>query len=169
MTTTTSVLVGMADIHVLRGPGTMTCIGLGSCVAVCALDPVADVAGMAHVMLPEAFADKEIVKPGKFADTAFVELLAQMERAGADPARLTWALAGGAQVFQFGAGAGSKLDIGARNGRALEEQLRTAGMQCKAQDIGGNLGRTVSLSVETGEVKVRTVAGGERVLCNLRG
>lgn len=169
MTTSTPVLVGMADIAVLKGTGQFTCLGLGSCIGLAALDPIANVGGMIHVMLPEAFPDKPVEKLGKFADTGVPELIAQMEKLGAIKSRLILAMAGGAQVFKFGSSPNARLDIGARNHVAVEAALKKLGLKCIASDVGGNLGRTVLMSIETGQVKVRTVASGEKLLCGLRG
>ncbi len=161
------VLVGMAEIQVVRHVGQLTCLGLGSCIGLALLDPVAKVGGMVHVMLPESYAGKPVDKPGKFADTGVVELLRQLERAGASRARLVGAYAGGAQVFSFGSGEG-RLDIGSRNAAAVLAQVKALGLTIRGTDTGGNLGRTVTMAVDSGEVRVRTVSMGERLLCSLR-
>lgn len=166
MTVAAPVLVGMAEIHTLRQTGQLACLGLGSCVGVCMLDPDNRIGGMAHIMLPEAYPGKPIDKPGKFANTGVPELLKMMERMGAQRHRLLVAIAGGAQVFSFGGE--SRLDIGARNSAAVREQLEQMGLRPKAIDIGGNLGRTVTMTVDNGHVRVRTVSQGERLLCELR-
>lgn len=164
-----AVLVGMAEIHVAKGAATFTCLGLGSCIGLVALDPTANVAGSAHIMLPEAFADKNNDKPGKFANTAIPELLRMLEGLGAQRSRLRWAMAGGAQVFKFGGGANSRLDVGARNSAAVDQIAKQLGMHMVARDVGGSLGRTVTFTAETGIVLVRTVSQGEVELCRLRG
>jgi chemotaxis protein CheD len=168
MAIATKILVGMAEIHVVKGPGSFSCLGLGSCIGLCMIDPVTHVAGMAHVMLPEAFADRKGEKPGKFADTAVPELIAQLEKAGAKKDRLVCAIAGGAQVFKFGAEGTNRLEIGRRNAEAVLTHLKSRGFAPKAQEVGGSLGRTMTLIVETGLVTVRTVTQGEQSLCNLR-
>lgn len=169
MATAQNILVGMSEIQVAKGEGQLVCLGLGSCIGLAALDPVTHIAGMVHVMLPEAFADKPNEKPGKFADTGIPALIAQLEKMGAQKSRLVLAMAGGAQVFKFGAGVSSKLDIGARNSIAVAEMLKKLGLRCIAQDVGGSLGRTVTMTVETGIMMVKTVSQGERRLCCLRG
>lgn len=165
--TTTAVHVGMAEIHLLKGSGVFSCLGLGSCVGLCALDPVANVAACAHIMLPEAFAGKPVDRPGKFANTAVPELLAMMERMGAERSRIVTAMAGGAQVFKFGANA-DKLNIGERNGTAVTKLLSALGLPVVGHDLGGNAGRTVLFVVESGVISVRTAAQGEKKLCSLR-
>jgi chemotaxis protein CheD len=168
--TATQLLVGMAEIHTLKGPGVFTCLGLGSCIGLCALDPVTNVAGMVHVMLPEMFTGRIEEKLGKFADTGVPALLKALESMGAQRSRLVVAMAGGAQVFKFGSGSGaSKLDIGARNQVAVEAQIQRLGLRCLGKEVGGNAGRTMTLYSDTGEVKVRTVSQAERLLCKLRG
>lgn len=167
--TSTAVMVGMAEIHVLKGPGTFSCLGLGSCIGLCALDPVSNVAGCAHIMLPAAFADKKVERPGKFADTGVPEMIAMMERLGAQRNRLMLTMAGGAQVFRYGGDAHqSKLDIGARNAVAVDEALKQLGLTVRIKDVGGNQGRTVLFVAETGLVTVRTATTPERPLANLR-
>lgn len=164
----TQLLVGMAEIQVAKGPAFFTCLGLGSCIGLAAYDPLAQVAGMLHVMLPARFDLKPLEKPGKFADTGVPELLELMAKLGASKHRVLTAMTGGAQVFSFGATA-SKLDIGRRNAIAVEEQLTKIGLKCLGKDVGGNQGRTMTFDAATGLVKVRTVSSMERALCNLRG
>jgi chemotaxis protein CheD len=168
-TTASAVLVGMAEIQIVRGSGQLTCLGLGSCIGLCGFDPVSRVAGMVHVMLPEAFSGKGEQKPGKFADTGVPALLSAMSRAGADTHRSIFAMAGGAQVFKFSANTEPKLDIGARNAQAVHALVRQLRLKLVAEDTGGNSGRTVIFTVESGDFTVRTVTNGEKTLCNLRG
>jgi chemotaxis protein CheD len=168
MAVASPVLVGMADIQILKATGSFSCLGLGSCIGLCLFDPTSQIGGMAHVMLPEAFPDRPGDKLGKFADTAVPELLAQLEKAGANPMRLVCAIAGGAQVFKFGAEGTNRLEIGRRNTEAVLAHLKKRGITPKAQDVGGSLGRTMTMTMETGIVAVRTVTQGEKTLCNLR-
>src|SRR4051794_35266381 len=94
----TPLQVGIADMQVLKGNAQLQCFGLGSCISICIMDPEANVAGMAHIALPKSFADMEVAKPAKFADTGVPELVEMMVQLGANPARLVAAVAGGAQV-----------------------------------------------------------------------
>jgi len=161
------VLVGMAEIHVLKGQGVFSCLGLGSCIGLAGYDPVNKVGGMVHVMLPEVFPDRPNDKPGKFADSGVPLLLSMLEKAGAVKSRMKWAMGGGAQVFKFGDATVNRLDIGNRNTIAVLAQVQKLGLKVIAQDTGGNNGRTITFDVETGLVRVRTVTQGERELCRL--
>ena len=163
-----AVLVGMAEIQVIRGRGQLTCLGLGSCIGLCGFDP-SGIAGMVHIMLPEEFNSKGVERPGKFADTGIPALLNQLENAGASRDRLDFAMAGGAQVFKFGAASATRMDIGGRNIQATHRAIQNLGLKLVAEDTGGNSGRTVIFDIESGIYAVRTVTGGDRALCNLRG
>ena len=105
----------------LRGDGEeLVARGLGSCIGLALIDRLSGVAGMAHIVLPEAIgaSGEEL---GKFADRAVPELISQMKRAGA-VGRLEAVLAGGAQMFEIG-----EMDIGARNTAAVEAGLARLG------------------------------------------
>ena len=163
-----SVHVGMAEIHVVKSPSVLTCLGLGSCIGLVAFDPIVEVAGMIHLMLPVSFKDKVLDKPGKFADTGLPELLRLLDAAGAVKSRLVVAYAGGAQVFRFGDQGNGRLDVGARNIEAVEAAVKVLGIRPIYTDVGGANGRTVTVELASGNVRVRTVNTGEKVVCNLR-
>lgn len=163
------LMVGLAEIKVAQGTATLHCLGLGSCIGLCFLDPQTHVSGMIHIMLPEAFKNRPIEKPGKFADTGIPELLKQMLAAGAVKRRLVAAYSGGASVFQFGNGKDSMRDIGSRNAEKVAELMVALGIPVIAYDTGGSNGRSMMVCSKTGKVTVKTIRQGETTLCNLRG
>ena len=77
------------------------------------------------------------------------------------------AYAGGARIFRFGT-ADSRLDVGHRNGLAVAKSISKYGLRVAGIEVGGTDGRSVSFCTESGEVRLRTVAGGERLLCNVK-
>jgi chemotaxis protein CheD len=138
-------------------------IGLGSCVGVALLDAVNGVAGLAHVMLPEANAAYSA--PAKFADRAIPTLIAATERLGAVRDRLEAVLIGGAQMFgKTGTaranGAGT-LDLGARNEAAVREALAREQIAIRAAATGGSRGRTVRVCAVPALVGVKEAGGVE--------
>lgn len=78
------IKVGMADLKVIKHPGVLTTLGLGSCVGICLYDPVTKVTGMAHIMLPSSQSIRNNSNPAKFADTAFDLMLSEMIKLGAE-------------------------------------------------------------------------------------
>jgi chemotaxis protein CheD len=156
-------MVGMGEIKISRvSDEVLTALGLGSCIGVCMYDPISRIAGMAHVVLP-AHVQNTGDLPGKYATTAIPALLESMQKCGAKTGNLRVAIAGGAQIFSF-AGASAQLDIGKRNAAAVEEMLARNNLPIHAQDVGGNMGRTIQLHSSDGRVSIKTIGGGVKDL-----
>lgn len=155
LSSSATIKVGLGVLAVTdeKGKG-LSALGLGSCIGVAAYDPVARIAGMVHVMLPDSAIASAPGPAGKYADTAIPALLEAMRRMGAEPARLVVKIAGGAQMFASGSG---NLNIGARNAVSVRAALSQAGLRVKSADTGGNAGRTMELWVDDGRCTVRAV------------
>lgn len=162
----TQVFVKLAEVQAVQGDAQFSCVGLGSCVGVALYDPVAQVAGMAHVMLPEVSDFESKDRPGKYADVAIPHLLMTMERLGAERSRIVAAMAGGAQMC-FGKAVPAMLALGSRNSLAVQKELEQAGVKCLGTDVGGSTGRTFTLESGSGKVMVRTTTSTDRILCRL--
>ena len=154
--------VRIAHHAVARGSGRLVTIGLGSCVAIALHEPKSRVAGLAHVLLPDPSTARDGSNAARFASTAVPLLVEDMRALGARGA-ITAKLAGGAALFgtMLGTSAGQ---MGARNIAAARAALESAGIPLLAEETGGNAGRSVVMDVQSGEVTVRSVRGGERVL-----
>ncbi|WP_456275474.1 chemotaxis protein CheD [Bacillus sp. AK128] len=158
------VKVGIADMNIVESPHTIRTSGLGSCVGVVVYDTMKDIAGMAHVMLP----DSSLAKTGtmniaKYADTAVEALVAEIIKAGGHQHLLKAKIAGGAQMFQFTSG-NEMMRIGPRNVEAVKEQLKRLNIKLLAEDVGGNSGRTIEFNPKSKELVIRTVNQGVTVL-----
>lgn len=156
------VVVGVSDLGVLRGPGLLTTHALGSCIAVCARDPAAEVAAMLHFMLPDSGSDpaRAASKPHMYADTGIASLLDAMRRLGASPPRLRVKIAGGAAVLARESG----FAIGKRNILAARKLLWKHGLRLEAEEVGGRIARTVAFDASTGRLRVRSPGRGEVLL-----
>ena len=155
-----TIAVGLGVVCVTKDPlATLACFGLGSCVGVCAYDPVSKVAGMAHIVLPESNHGKPGGASAKFADTAIPILFEEMYKSGAVKSRMVVKLVGGAQMLQA-AGFDNVFEMGARNLEMTIKTLASDNIHLSATDIGGNQGRSVWLSADSGKVMVRK-AGAE--------
>jgi chemotaxis protein CheD len=152
--------VGIAELRVASGSGKIVTLGLGSCVAICAFDPLLKVAGMVHVMLPFCQGRSE-VNPAKFGDTAVPLLIKEMIKAGAQRGRIWLKIAGGAQMFSFNTKASTNtINIGERNVEAIETACFQMGLTIQTRLVGGNVGRSVYMDVATGDVEVKTINKG---------
>ena len=162
MTTTkqaTTLMVGLGEVKTSQDPAeVLTCLGLGSCIGVCMYDPVAKVAGMAHIVLPNSEGRPEKTG-GKYADTGVPLLLEMMLKGGAIKSRVIVKIAGGAQISKA-KGLGDAFKIGERNVQAVEAVFDANFMQIKSSDTGGHHGRTMRFYLDTGKTLV-TTAGKE--------
>jgi chemotaxis protein CheD len=119
---------------------------------------------MLHALLPSAPDG-----PGgqqtatKFAQQGVPVLVASVLKLGANPARLVVQLFGGAHMLSA-PGFRSSLNIGQRNVQAAELALKAAGLRVHHQVTGGQVGRTVRLSMADGQVVVKTRGQEEQIL-----
>jgi chemotaxis protein CheD len=161
-----TVVVGVADMKVSASRGEkLITYALGSCLGITVYDPVANVGGFLHVMLPASEIDPAKAKsnPWMFVDTGVPSLFKACYEKGAQKARMIVKVAGGAH--QGADESQDRFQIGKRNALALRQLLWKNGVMIKAQDVGGvQLSRTMTLDVGSGEVVVKTNGGESRVL-----
>jgi len=162
VTTDTCIRVHVADYAVATS-GTISTVGLGSCVAIILYDPVARVGGLAHVLLPTEAMSRDRSNPAKFPATVVPILLDRMRDLGAMGNRLRAKIVGGASMFGNLIPPGG-VNIGERNVVAVREVLAGAKIPIVAEDTGSDYGRSVYLNVADGAVEVRSVRKGSRVL-----
>jgi chemotaxis protein CheD len=146
----------MGELAVARGEGTLVALGLGSCVAVVLHDPVPCIGLLVHVVLPSRALSRDHDHPGRAADSAIPHALGAMRECGADPARVTARLIGGASMFSDLLATGT-VHIGERNVVACRMGLRTASIPIVREAVGGASGRSVWFEVASGRVTVRSV------------
>ena len=157
-------MVRMAEKAVSAAPGDMlVSLGLGSCIGLALIDSESQVAGLVHIVLPQAPPALNGTPPWKFADTAIPALLDEVVRNGARQGNLRAVLAGGAHMFG-GAGASPVMQIGARNQQSTMAALEVLGIPIRAMETGGSAGRSIEVSIATGEVSVRGVGQAPRAL-----
>jgi len=157
------IQVGMGDYKLAMPPDKLITAGLGSCIGICLLDPKSKMACMSHIMLPCSPNDKKYGNPGKYADTAIIAALDDMKKMGADTDHLVAKIAGGAQMFRF-SGNSSIFKIGERNAIAVEENLEKNKIRLLNKDIGGNVGRTIIFDPANGDLSIRTIKEGQKVI-----
>ncbi len=154
--------VKVAD-YAVAADGTISTIGLGSCVAIVLYDAVARVGALAHVLLPSESMSRDRSNPAKFPQTVVPLVLAEMRDLGASLGRIRARIAGGASMFGNVLPAGG-MNIGERNVTAVREVLAGANLPIVAEDTGSDYGRSVYLFLADGRVEVRSLRGGSRVL-----
>ncbi|HEX7085412.1 MAG TPA: chemotaxis protein CheD [Vicinamibacterales bacterium] len=161
-------VVGIGEFAISRG-GTDVIVthALGSCVAVCLWDPVAEVAGLLHVLLPDSriSPQRAAEQPAAFADTGMPLLFRAAYALGAEKRRLRVSLVGGGESPCGERGETQPFSIGRRNVLAIKNVLWRNGVLVSAEDVGGTAVRTVYLAGADGRIVV--AVGDRRVM--LRG
>lgn len=135
-------------------------MGLGSCVSILLYDPKEKLSGLIHIALPDSSINPKRAenKPGSFADTGVPAFLREMKRNGWDgKSRLIVKLAGGASIMD----PNNTFNIGKRNILAIKKILWGYRLGAIAEDIGGNISRTVSMNVADGTVTISSPGRGE--------
>lgn len=154
MATATKKFVGIGDIVISSSADDCLCAAnLGSCLGVVAFDPVSETGGMVHCLLPLSKSDPEKAKarPGMYVDTGVTTLLEKLFRKGVQKKDLIIAVAGGSAINDTK----GVFEIGNRNFTVLRKLLWKNNLLLKAEDIGGDCSRTVSLFLGSGEVWVK--------------
>lgn len=150
--------VGISEMRIARRPGDeIVTYSLGSCVGVALYDPLLRVGGMVHCMLPASNIDPERarVSPCMFTDTGVQALLQELLNLGAEKRRLVAKVAGAAKLLDDS----NTFRIGDRNRIVLRKVLWKNSILISAEDIGGNIARTMTLHIDSGQVFIR--AGGK--------
>ncbi|MCE7737575.1 MAG: chemotaxis protein CheD [Candidatus Heimdallarchaeota archaeon] len=150
----------IGDIIFGRAPDLLEALALGSCVAAFIYDPESKVGVCAHILLPET--NEFMVrkdsdhKLGKYADTAIPEAISMLVTKGGKRDRFKAKIAGGAKMFNLSIQAKSPLDVGARNIKAVTEQLKKNNIPIVSEDIGKDYGRTVVFDLEKSVLTIKT-------------
>lgn len=153
----TDIVLSLGQLRAAQGEGiVLISLGLGSCVALCAYDPVSKVGGMAHMVLPGRSANGANGASPKFVDSAIPMLFEEMEKLGAARSRLNVKIVGGAQMLHLQDKNGL-FNIGSRNVETAKTVLAGLAVPLAADETGGAKGRTVRLSLDSGKLVVSHV------------
>jgi len=145
-------IVGVADMKISNVPGDVIVThALGSCLGITIHDPVAQVGGLLHVMMPYSSIDraKAEANPWMFVDTGLSKFFLEAYAAGAVKGRLQVKVAGGANVQSNG---DDRFAIGTRNHIVLRKMFLQNNILIAAEDVGGTAARTLCLEIGSGRV-----------------
>ena len=154
--------VGIADMKVIRMQGSLVTYALGSCIGICLYDPGIKLAGMIHIMLPNAPAGSD-GNVFKYADTGIAETLRKMEVFGAIRRRIFAKIAGGAKMFEV-MGDGKFGNIGQRNIEMVQQELQKHHIILKSKDVGGTTARTLFFNAENGDAIIKCYGHAEKTI-----
>ena len=147
--------VGIGELGVSKNKDQLIkTFGLGSCVAIVALDPKVRAVGLIHIALPDSNInlDKAAKQPGYFADTGIPYFFRELAKLGCNPKGqgLIIKLIGGARVMD----PNERFNIGKRNILAIKKILWSFNLAVAAEETGGSISRTVDVNVGNGRVTI---------------
>jgi chemotaxis protein CheD len=140
-----------AALFASREPHLVTTI-LGSCVAICFYDPVQQVGGINHYMLP-LWNGQGLASP-KYGNIAIEKLLDKMISIGCSRNNMQAKVFGGGEVIETTI---SQFNIGARNIKLAFDTLEELRIPVIGSSVGGKLGRKILFNTLTGEVKQKFI------------
>jgi chemotaxis protein CheD len=129
--------------------GEMLVTILGSCIAACIRDPIANVGGMNHFLLPDATNAGD--SPTRYGAYAMEKLINDLLKLGAHKDRLEVKIFGGGNVIK------SSAMIGDKNVEFIHNFLKDEGLKIAQQDVGGTLPRRIHYYPDTGKVMMRKI------------
>jgi len=147
---------GMDIIQVMPGTLYVTGIGecittiLGSCVSVCLRDPINNIGGLNHFMLPGVQTELDrSTESNNYGRYAMTQLIEKMEALGARPNQCEAKIFGGGCMFP------NEQEIGARNIEFTCEYLENLNIEVTSKDVGLFYSRRIRFFTDTGKVMVK--------------
>ena len=153
------VMVGIGDCAIVRSPVKIKTSGLGSCLGITLYDRQEKIGGLLHTMLPNIKEARIKDNPAKFTDAGIEYLVDEIIKKGGSRKKLEAKIVGGASMFE-----NSHMNIGERNIKSARETLTKLGVAIIAEDTGKNYGRTIIFDTFTGDLLIKTVLRGDKVI-----
>ena len=151
------ICVGIGELRVDRSPVILETRGLGSCVGVTLYDKTTKIGALCHIMLPNInIANEQEINDRntmfKYADYAIPYIINKMICMGSEKKDIIAKIIGGASMFRRKS---NTLDIGNKNIEAVRSILKNNNIKVAAEEVGGEMGRTVIFDLNSGIVMIK--------------
>ncbi|AKB20263.1 Chemotaxis protein CheD [Methanosarcina sp. WWM596] len=153
------VMVGIGDCAIARSPVKIKTSGLGSCLGITLYDRQKKIGGLLHTMLPNIKGARIKDNPAKFTDAGIEYIVDEIIQMRGSKKKLGAKIVGGASMFD-----NSHMNIGERNIKSARETLNRLGVEIIAEDTGRNYGRTIIFDTFTGDLLIKTILRGDKVI-----
>jgi len=142
-------VVAVGDMKIGQQADTIVTHALGSCLGLMVYDPVSNIGGLLHAMLPlsKINPQKAEVNPYMFVDTGVPALFKALYDIGGQKTRMIVKAAGCGNPL----GKNEMFKIGERNYTVLKKLLWKNNILLESEDVGGALSRTVHFNIATGQ------------------
>jgi len=156
------IVVGLGEVKISKDPdAVLVAYGLGSCLGIAVYDPVAQVGGMLHAVLPSSQKTSGDENCTKYVGCGIEALIKNIIEAGGQRQRIVIRIAGGANMLTA-TSFSDIMNIGQRNIDAARQKLKELNLKVSGEEVGGNIGRTVRFYVANGRMAIRMMGGKER-------
>ena len=146
----TRIYVAQGEHAIAQGPGVVISTLLGSCVAVCLWDPILQLGGMNHFVLPEE--GETLAGMSGYGVNAMELVVNGLIRRGAERRNFRAKAFGGATMI-----AGLS-DAGKRNALFALDYLIREKIPCDAQSLGGSLARRLEFWPADGRARLKLLS-----------
>lgn len=163
-TKTNKIVLGMGAFEVSKDEAKeIKIFALGSCIGLAMFCRKTRIAGLCHVALPNSKTDsiKADSLPGYFANTAIDAMQQKMVALGCKPEDIYAKIAGGAKTKVE---LGNYFAIGQKNTIAVKAALVKKGIKLLAEDVGGEISRTVYVKPGKNELNIHHPNKGDWTL-----
>jgi len=147
---------GLDIVQVMPGTLYVTNMGecittiLGSCISVCLRDPVTNIGGLNHFMLPGSHTNIDrSTETNNYGRHAMTQLIEKMEAMGALTHRCEAKIFGGGSMFP------NDQEIGSRNIDFASDFLEYHRIDISSKDVGLYYSRRIRFYTDTGKVMVK--------------
>lgn len=144
------VTITQGEYAVSRDPTVVISTLLGSCVAICLHDPVTQIGGANHILLPgESSANPQSLAEGSYSMEVLINA---MLKEGAFKERLVAKVLGGSQMVS------GLSDVGRRNAEFATGFLADEGIEILSKSLGGTSARRIQFWPTTGRLRQKLTA-----------
>jgi len=140
-----------AELFVSNTPYQINTI-LGSCVSVCIFDPILNIGGMNHFMLP--YWNGQGLASPKYGNIAIEKLIDKIISMGSNKNNLKSKIFGGGEVIETQV---VQFHIGLRNIEVARQILEEKKIPIISSSVGGKLGRKIEFITNSGEVRQKYI------------
>ena len=145
------ISVGIGEMHMRANThSVLIAPNLGSCLGVAVYDNVKQTGALMHCLVPSArtTSDKGVSDPYRYVDVGMAKLIQTFLNDGSKKTDLTIVAVGCASMND----SNGTFEIGKKNFTIFRKILWKNNLLLKAHDVGGEMARTLTLKMASGEI-----------------
>jgi len=149
-----AIRIHIGGLHASRGSAIIETT-LGSCVAVCLYDPLEQIGGMNHILLPGKADLLHFDSAARYGVNAMELLINRIMAIGGSRFQLVAKVFGGAHLFPS---IPIENGVGKKNAEFVVEFLKMEKISIIGYDIGGHVSRKIYFHTDTGDVFLQRIS-----------